>query len=348
MAATPSSCAQFCFEEEPRAEGAADTAPFRVSTVKRYFPVRSVRMSPVPQFIDRSDEVRAIDGGPPQLVNAYEPDGNISIRAYGDDLTFLLNAAGFTGVHTAGDGVITDPGGDVIPAGVHRWVFTKRQGFIAKTLQAILAYVDHDVFFKGQGFGLSTLNMNADGEVTADMVGIVLAMLGADPELVPAYPAFDIPFFRRGDAQLEWLTDSGVVDDFSFAISNPLVRNRGFGVRSYFPNNLNHGDERVRVTGTVPMYTLAEADMSALIDGETFSAVASWEAPGQIGVTGYPYKLFVEMPKCQYIGGQGADDLANRRRHGGTFDWWAAWDESVGFDVKITVMGTLAAIETYA
>lgn len=61
----------------------------------------------------------------------------------------------------------------------------------------------------------------------------------------------------------------------------------------------------------------------------------------------YKYSLFIEMPKCQYIGGA-ADDLANRRRFGGSYDWKAAWDETAGYDVRITVVNTIATIETLA
>ena len=52
------------------------------------------------------------------------------------------------------------------------------------------------------------------------------------------------------------------------------------------------------------------------------------------------------MPKCQYTGGQ-ADELANRRRFGGSFDFWAAWDEGLGYDAKITVTNAVTAIESY-
>jgi hypothetical protein len=52
------------------------------------------------------------------------------------------------------------------------------------------------------------------------------------------------------------------------------------------------------------------------------------------------------MPACQIVGG-GPDDLGNHRRYGGSFDWFAAHDETAGYDCRITLSNAVTAIETY-
>ena len=338
---------QFAMEETPRYEGATTGSPYRVSTITRYFPIQTLRLSPAPSHLDRSDELRGYEGGPPQLIDGYAPAGALAMRAYLNDLPFLLHIAGFTGTRTAGDGVITDPDTTAIPTGVSRWVFTKRGGITAKTAQIIAAYADEGVFIKGQGYGITSLGLNADGALTADLLGLV-ALNAADPNLTPTLDASSILPIRRGNLGLTWLAGSGNTIDFSLNISNPLLARRSLALAtpSFYPDKMEHGDERVRITGTIPKGSLADADVDALLAASTFAATAKWKT-GQVITASYGYNVWIEMPKCQYIGGD-PDELANRRRFGGSFDWWAAWDESLGYDAKITVTNTITAIEGYA
>lgn len=344
--ATTKDCVQFIYEETPRYEGAPTTTPYRLSTVTRYMPIQTVRLDPAPQHLDRSDEVRGFEGALPRLIDGYEPAGALTVRAYLNDLAFLLNSCGLTATIAAGDGVITDPDSAVIPTGASRIVFSKRGGITAKTMQAILCYVNEGVFLKGQGFGVSSLNLDANGQVNADLMGLVVANV-ADPNLSPSFDVGTIQHVRRGGLTLSWLASSGTTDDFSLSLSNPLNRRNALGVASYFPTKMEHGDERVYLTGSIPKSVLADADVDALIAASTFAASARWVSNSNIGASGYPYKLWVEMPSCQLVGGS-FDDIANRRRRGGSFDWFAAWDESAGYDFKFTVVCALSALETYA
>jgi hypothetical protein len=447
-------------EETPRYEGAPTVAPYRVSTDRTYLPIQTARINPNVQLMDRSDELRQIEGGVSQLVETYEPDGNITMRGYVNALTWLLSIGGWSGTRTAGagtnavhtltitgsptggfttltvpanflgtsaaesvqvpwnataaqlqalleglnvflpgevecaggpwptpaltikyvgrhaaqvkpiltnvdsftpsgtlavtsstagaPGAVLDPDGKGVPTGASKWVFVKRGGNNAKTAEIFTTYKDENVSLKGQGFGVSNLTLNAAGDLGADLMGIVIGNV-PDPLYAPTYDGSAIWPVRRGDLVLNWLAGSGTTDDFSLAISNPLVRVRTLGLTtpSNFADVLEHGDERVRVTGSIPKRVLADADVDALLGASLFSAKARWLVPRKISTSGAFFGLWIEMAACQYTGGQ-ADELANRRRFGGTFDWWAAWDEAAGYDAKITLVNGISTIETYA
>lgn len=335
-------------EETPRYETASALTPYRVSTVHCWLPIQTARIGPAPSHIDRGDELRNTEGAPPLLLDTFEPDGNITVRGYLNQLVFLLHMAGLVGTPTPGNGVITDPDAATIPAGATRWVFTKRGGVTAKTAQIIAAYEPQAVFLRGQGFGVSQIGLNAAGDVSADLMGLVLGRI-ADPVLTKAYDAPTIVPIQRADLQLTtWLASSGNADDFNFTITNPLVRYKSMAApaRSFFPDKMEHGDDRVRLTGSVPMRNLTAADIDALLAASTFSAKARWQSSKVIGATTYKYSMWLEMPACQYSA-MTPDELANRRRFGGSFDFWAAWDDAAGYDFKLTVVNATPAVETY-
>jgi hypothetical protein len=341
---------EVALEESPVHEN-ANTAvtPHRIASNKLYLPVRSARLSPAPGHLDRSDELRGIQGAPARLIEMYEPGGALSERIYFKDLTWLLTLAGFVGTHTAGDGVITDPDGVVIPAGAERWVFAKRDTIDAQTAQVRINHKREDVELKGNGYAISQLGLNAAGELTADLVGLVLKRLAADTTTVPAYPSQQIPPARRGELLLTWLANGGRPADFSLSIANPVERVRDISIDppSHYPNALEHAAEQVAVTGSIPKRALDADDFDALLAATTFAAEARWKSSKSIGVTGYKYALWIEMPSCQYVAGE-PEEHGNKRRVGASYDFFAAYDEVAGYDVKLTLVNDVAAIATYA
>ena len=458
----PGDYVQFRMEETPRYEDAPLATPFRLSTNLFYLPVTSVRVAANPTFEDRSDEVRNIEGGVPQIVDRFEPDGSIAIRVYANALPFVLSMAGWVGVPTTGAGggtnevqsiaitgaptggsytltftppdgapaettvpiawnataavvqaaleglryirigdvtcaggphpatpvtvtftgrlaarniaqitgtgtaltpsggvnpttttpgvagTVADPDGATIPATATRWVFTKRGGRFAKTAQILLAYDDEAAHFVGQGYGITNLTLNADGDMTGEMAGLVFANV-ADPSLTPTIDVSSILPALRGDFFLTWLSGGGSVEDFSIAISNPLERRWTLGLSpsSRYPDLMEHAAERVRVTGSIPKTIIDDDDINTLLAGTPFAGKARWQTlNSNIAATSYPYSVWIEMPKAQYLAAT-PDDLSNARRFGASFDFWAAWDESLGYDAKITVVNAVPAIETY-
>ncbi|RDI73311.1 hypothetical protein Gocc_2911 [Gaiella occulta] len=400
-------CVQIVSEETPRPEGAATTAPYRLSSGNvLWLPGQTVKLRPNPQFLSRDDELRGIEGAVPQLLDHYEPDLTLKVRAYPDLLVWLLQVVGLTGTYTAGGATTTDAnkttatgvnalnsavvnvastadfpasgtfimggvataytgktatsftgcgahaatvGGEAIngnaPTGTNKWVFGKRGGITAKTFQALLAFVDEGVFLKGQGCGLTQLGMDAEGNIDASGQALVAARV-ADPNLAPAFTTQAVPHFRRGDLSLSWLTGSGTTENFSFLIANQLTPRRTLSLAtpSYFPDVMEHGDDKVKLTGAIPKTVLDPDDYDALVAASTWSARARWQSPKMIGATSYPYTMWIEMPACQYTDGE-PDDLANKRRFGQTLNYWAAWDEAAGYDFRITLVNGLTSAQ---
>ncbi len=243
-------------------------------------------------------------------------------------------------------------GGEVVtgnaPTGTTRWVFNKRTGTVAKTAQVTIAFADELQFLRGQGMGISTWSLNAAGMFTSTLAGLVFGRI-SDPNLIPSYDSLSIPHFRRGDLTLGWLTGGADATDFSMTFPNPLVRYSGLGLDtpSYYPNLMEHGDERIVPTGTIPKRTIDDTDVDTLMAGTTFAARARWKSEKLIGATAYPYSMWVKMPACQLISAD-LPSLRNVRRFPASYGFKAAIDEALGYDCRITIVNAVAAVETYA
>lgn len=258
-----------------------------------------------------------------------------------------VTATSFTGcgnhAATVGGEIINDN----VPVGADKWVFSKATGINARTAQLILNYADEAAQLKGNGYACSSLSLNADGELSADLLGLVVARLAVDTTSVPAPSSSAIPPIRRGDLTLTWLGGGGVASDFSVAISNPLeaIRTLSLATPSSFPDLMEYGDDQAKLTGSIPKRVLAAADIDALLAASTFAAKARWKTSKSIGATAAKYALYIDMPSCQYVSGS-ADAIGNRRRFGSTFDFEAAYDETAGYDVKITLINDVTSIGT--
>lgn len=344
--ATTKEAVQIALEETPRFEGATTATPYRISQVVHYLPIQTARVTPAPAYLDRADELRGIEGAVSQLIDGYAPTGGITIRAYLNMLTVLLQCSGMIGAYTAGDGsAVKDPDNVAIPVGASRWVFTKRGGRTAQTMQIRTMYANDAVFIKGTGFGVSGISLDSGGGISADLLGLTVVREN-DPNLTPVLDAASILPLRRGDLTFTWLSGSGRTTDFTINLTNPLVANRTYTVASFFPDEMIHGDDKVRLGGSIPKSQLTVQDFDAFVNATTFAATARWKSAKVIGATTYTYSMWIEMPQCQYVGGD-YDEIANRRRFGSSFDWQAAWDEAAGYDFKITLVNSLTTISSY-
>lgn len=225
-----------------------------------------------------------------------------------------------------------------IGTGSYKYVFAPRVGAQAQTAQIIAAYGTMGLWLQGQGFGVSGLSLSAAGELAATLMGLVVSSV-SDPGLSPVYDSQSVLPVRRGDLTLTWLSGSGVVDDFSLAVANPLqqVRSLSLATPSLYPDIMEVGDAPIQVSGSIPMRRFAAADFAALLAGTTFSAKARWLSPSYVGNSNAKYGVWCIMPSCQYRAGT-PDDLYNRRRFGASFDWWAAYDETAGYDAQFALV----------
>lgn len=339
---------QVALEESPRYEGAASTTPFRVATDVLYMPITGWGNVPNTDWLDRSNEARGIEGAVPNIVDQINPTGKLTERGYFNSLTWLLSLCGFVGVHTSGDGIITDPDSTVIATGAHKWVFNKRSGSAAQTAQVIASYGAAGPWIKNQGFAIGQLSLDAFGLLDADLEGLVSARLGSDPALTPAFDVSAILPPRRADLNLAWLASSALTNEFALQITNPLFAYSSFSLAtpSVYRDKMEQGDDRVKVTGTVSKRSIAAADWDAAQTGATFSATAKWKSQKVIGATATKYGLWVQMPGCQYQGIT-PEEISNKRRFGASYDFSAAWDETAGYDCRITLVNAIGAIATY-
>lgn len=255
--------------------------------------------------------------------------------------TTLTGCSGVSGSIAAGSTVQ-----GLIPSGVTRWVFTKRSALLAQTAQLRQVYGDEGEYLRGQGYALSQLSMDATGALSGTWLGLVLERLASDPALTPAFDVSAILPARRRDLHLSWLGGGATISDFSFQIASPLEAVATFTGQPY-PDRMEYGADRVAVTGSAPKRQLSTVDWDAIANATAFAAKARWKSDETIGVTGYPYGMWLEMPACQPTGGDPAG-LTNARRFDQGFDWAARWDETAGYDAKFTIACATASVYTWA
>jgi hypothetical protein len=243
-------------------------------------------------------------------------------------------------------GTVQDPDGNGVPAGAYLVEFAKATGAVAPSAQIIAAYGPQGVYLKGQGFGVSTLTMNAAGDVTADLMGLVVKRI-ADPGLTPDHDAPSVLPLRRGDLTINWLTGGARIQDFSLSLANSIERGEDLSIGGYFPKHLEFTGEPQRLTGSITKGQIDADDYDALLAATTFSATASWQSPATVGASGKSYGVWVEMPACVHTGGD-PDALANARRFGATFDFGAYLDESTDRDFVISVVCGVESVATFA
>ena len=272
-------------------------------------------------------------------------------------IIFLATAVTYTGkTATSFTGCSSHPattGGELVtgqvPTGASKWVFSKRDSIAAQTAQVRINYAAENNLLEGHGYGISQLGLNAAGELTTALMGLYLRRLAADTTTVPSILTSAVPPLRRGDLFLSWLSGGATPTDFSLEIANGLERFYGLSLlpSSFFPSEMDHGSEQVRVTGSIPKRVFDADDWDALKNASTFAAKARWRSTKTIAATAAFHTLWIEMPSCQLLAGD-PEEQGNKRRVAASYDFFAAYDETAGYDVKITLTNDVTAIATYA
>lgn len=300
-----------------------------LSTKVIYLPALSFAPALNPAPLERDDELRGLDEPMAVIPEMYDPTWGLETRMYPDLTGFLLKLILGAPTTTAGDGIITDPDAATIPVGAFRHVWTAPYGptgLSPLTAQFQAAYKDETVFFRLKGSAADTFAITnpASGGSRIASSGPALYMARiADPALTATYESLAIvPFLRRHITIGTWLTGTGITEDFSVTISNPLAdRVRTMGAASAFADDLEKGDTPITVTGSIPKRAIDLDDYDALLNATGFATKIRWQST--VNVTGsYKYAFWLEMPNCQYTDG-GPEALTNARRHGASFDFKA-------------------------
>ena len=311
----------------PGTEAAASSS---FSTKKLYSPIISAKPNLNPSHLDRSDELRNLNQPPTLLVDSFDPEASdYECRMYPDVLGFRLAHIFGLPTTTTGDGIITDPDTVAVPVGAYRHVWTATSilpvGAAPQTVEQTYAYTDQGVYFKKRGVACTELNISND-----DAGGSKLTWEGpalwlddiSDPGLTAAFESLAIkPFSRRHLTLPSWLSGTGNPDDFELTLTNPAEPYRSMGVASGFPDKMEKTDDLPRVTGSISKRQLDVDDWNALVAATAFSATARYVSESIIA-SGYPYKFYVQMPNCQYSGGEIAQ-LDNVRNRGAEFPFVA-------------------------
>lgn len=307
-----------------------------LSTKVIFEPVRSAEAKINKKDLERDDENRNVDEPIAVLPDSYEPDFSGECRMYPDVAGFELKAILGPPTTTAGNGVITDPDAATIPAGATRHVWQAPYGPSGPsplTTERILAYSDESSFFKAKGCATSKLEIDSpqSGGVGMKWEGTALH-LGriANPALTPTYEALTIAPFVRGNLSIQsWLGSTATFEDFGVGIEAPVEAVPSLGIASMFPDLMEKGEGPIRVFGSVPKRHIDPDDWDALVAATGFAIKVRWQSTVNIGATSYKYALWLECPHVQYRDGA-AEALQNKRRHGATFDWAAAYNGTPG------------------
>lgn len=314
-----------------------------------FLPATEVGLVPNPQPLDRSDEQRGVDGRLQQAENEYEPEGAITIRGYASYLGALLYILFGDVVTTAGNGVITDPDGNVIPAGATRHVFAKKPGATPKSARITAAYGDS--WIQGRGVTIPELGFSLDEDGmkgNASLMANFVSRLTADPGDTPDYEDFSILPFRRRNVTVD-LDNGGTknIESIEWTMEQSLEYVRDLGTATGFPTDTereNSFEGFLGLAGTVTRRDFDDADWDALIRATVFGLTIKAESEQNIGATNYPYAMWVEAPGAQIIGGEN-EALKNQARHQHELNWQAGYDESAAYDFRVTVVNATPAYE---
>jgi hypothetical protein len=303
------------------------------------------------QGLDRRDELSGGFAGPPaSIVDRYAPAGSLRSRAYVNDLFFFLPLCGLGITITPGGAGVTDLAGVNVPAGAYKATLQPVTATtpIPQTAELTACYVPASTFTRTQGVGISRFGMSAEGDWTADLVGLVYGTI-SDPNYTPSWDSSAIPPLLAANFSVSaWLSGAGEAtkEGFGFEIANPIEPYSGAGSASYYPSDLQVGEDVVVMTGTRTARYLTDADIDALVALQTFAARMKWQSPVNVAASGTPYRMLVDVPAAQYVGGD-ADELAHKRRFGGSWNWQATVDPTAGYAFKIDLVGSIAAVATY-
>lgn len=279
--------------------------------------------------MDRNAELRGINEPLAIIPESYDPQWSLTAPMYPDHIGWRLKHILGAPTTTAGDGVITDPDGGLVPTGAYRHVFVSTAagwggtGVSPQTTQQIAAYKDQSTFVKLKGCACDTLAVTTPeqggAQIAASGPALFLDDSISDPSATASYESPVTHPFMRGNLSLPtWLSGTGTShEDASFTISNPSAPVHSLGSGSKWPDIMEKGDGLLTITGSFSQRQLDPDDLAALRASTGFAIKAKW-LNDTIAAVAYKHTLWLEGINAQYDSG-GPAALANVRRIGAQF-----------------------------
>lgn len=318
-----------------------------------YLPANEVGFLPNPAMLDRSDEIRAIEGRTTGAQNDYGPTGSLITRGYTRYLGALLAILFGECTSTEGDGEeVKDPAGVAIPKKAFRHVFSKKTGPTPRSARLTTAYFDKWVLARGLTINSLAFALADDGvKATAQTMANYLTRLAVDPEDTVDQEAFSVLPFRRRNVTVTTptLETTVLLNSIDFTMEQSLEAVRPMGIATGWPQateRANSPEGFLRLGGSLTRRDFDSVDWDALISAAIFGLSFHFESEQAVpGVEGgeYPTSMWVETDGAQYTGG-GPENLKQQARHEASYDWQAGASAAEEDDFTCTIVND---VESY-
>lgn len=332
-----------------------ETSEGEVGAAAFFLPATEVGFLPNPSLLDRSDEIRGIEGRTTGAQNEYAPTGSIVTRAYTNYLGALLYMLFGEVTTVEGDGAaVKDPAGVAIPKKAWKHTFTKKAGATPRTARITTSYYDKWIRARGVSLASLAFALADDGvKATGQFLANYLARLTVDPADEVKGDAFSVLPFRRRNVKVTTssLEATALLNSIDFSMEQSLEAVRTMGSMSGWPQateRTNSPEGFLRLQGSLQRRDFDPVDWDALISAAIFGLTFMFQSEQAIaGVEGgaYPYGMWVQTEAAQFTGG-GPETLKQQARHEANYDWQAGSSEAGKADFTcVLVNGTKSYTE---
>ncbi len=313
------------------------------STKKPFTTFMSLEAKPNWGNLDRNDEAGRNTNydGVPHQVDGAKPTLEIETRMYPDTLGFWLAATGGLGASvytgTAGDGIITDLIGGIIPVGVrrNRWVMPmNKSGAYPQSIGGYIGHPGEGNFYEVRGCSVKNIDFGTPDEGGATLtISLECTFIQeiVDPALTPAAEALSVKAMTKHGFSVPTWNGGAAIKSLGAKLELPVESEHYVsGGESHFPTTTQYSEDGIsQLTFEIEKPVIDSADWQSAINGTPFEGVASWSSP-TVAAAGYRYRFTIKAPQVQ-LDPEGATTgrLGNKRRTGVTYPCTASTDGTV-------------------
>lgn len=310
------------------------------STKTIYIPFTELEASPGAGKLDRNDEAgRNTNYDPvPHQVDGFKPKLSFKSRLYPDLMGFLLAAAGGLDAsvysYTAGDDIVTDLQGTVIPTGCHRhrWVMPMtKSGAYPQSIAGYIGHPGEGVYYEFRGHSIAKMEWDTPDEggamISVELEGTYVKQV-ADPALTPAAEALSVLAMTKHTFSVPSFNGGAPIKSLGMGLELPVESEHYVsGGESQYPTTTQYTESGLSmITGEVEKPTNNAADWDSAVLGTAFAAMPSWSSP-TIAAGTYRYRTTVALPQVQIDpDSAGTGQLGNKRRTERSYAWTASTD----------------------